>query len=837
MHAAHEEFSDKEITILRWISNGWSNREIADELIISMNTVRWYNKQIYSKLGVHSRTKAAALAQEMGLLTDETDAASADEPAVEVHTQTTNLPSQLTPFIGRQAAVSTITNLLSEPDVRLVTIMGPGGMGKTRLAIEAAASLQDEYGDGVYLIALGDLDASKFIFDTAAEFIVAAIASTLHLSFHAKADPNRQLLDFLADQQTLLVLDNFEHLLDGIDLISEILEAAPDVKILVTSRETLGLYGETLFNVGSMSSGDEDSEAVQLFLQSARRAGARINLDAPNLDHILRICALIDGLPLAIELAASWARALPLTTIINELEQGLDILDTRTGSVRHAFDKSWHLLTADEQRAFASLGVFQGGFTHEAAEAVTHTSWRMLTSLVDKSLMWRTDENRYAMHQLLRQYALEKIPAVADPQTLDDQHSSYYAGLAERWGAELRGGDQITGLNGIETEYENIRRAWQTAVQTHNADTLYQLLNMWFYFEIRSRWHEAHEIYGHALEHWPQADSPTLAKLLAVQGTFTWRLGHWDESEALAQRSIDMSLRLDDEAATVHPRLTLGNIAAMRGNYAEGRRIYEENFEVARKHNDRFNQTLMLMNLGIVHRMMGEVERGREILEQLLTISIENNDLMAQVFTLSNLSKALQQLNEPDKAEAYLKQSLPIAQAIEQQYIYASATSELGQIAITRGNFRTAEQLTRQSIKLNRKHGHREQLGQNLLRLGQLFSSQGNMTGAAQCLTEGLEILAAHHTVGYLLNGLAFSAELLMKHGDVAVAVAVLTLVQAHPATEQAIRDQTQALLEEVGEELPPDLMQAAQQQGQQLDWEAANTLILDKLRPILPQI
>ena len=835
MQTAYEEFTDKEITILRWIANGWSNREIADELIISMNTVRWYNKQIYSKLGVHSRTKAAALAQDMGLLQDE--ATEADEPEIEVHTHTTNLPSQLTPFIGRQDSVAAIDKMLSNPDIRLVTIMGPGGMGKTRLAIEAATGFQEEFGDGVYLIALGDLDTSKFIFDTADEFIVAAIASTLHLTFYANAAPRKQLLDFLADQQTLLVLDNFEHLLDGADLVNDMLEAAPDIKVLVTSRETLGLYGESVFYVDSMTSRNADSEAVQLFLQSARRAGATIQSDAATLNQILEICKLIDGLPLAIELAASWVRALPLTTIIEELKQGLDILETRTGSVRHAFDKSWHLLTDEEKQAFASLGVFQGGFTHEAAEAVTGASWRMLSSLVDKSLMWRTDENRYAMHELLRQYALEKIPEVADLTTLQSQHSDYFAGLADHWGAELRGGDQINGLKVIETEFENIRRSWHTAIQHQNADALYRLLNIWFYFEIRSRWHEAHEIFETALKLWPPDDSPALAKLLAVQATFTWRLGLWDESEALANRSIEIAMRLGDEAATVHPRLTLGNIASMRGDYAEGRRIYMENIAVARKYNDQFNQTLMLMNLGIVARMMGEFEEARDILQQLLTITIETNDPMGQVFTLSNLSKALQQLDQHDLAEEYLKQSIPLAREIEQQYILASATSELGQIAITRGNYRTAEKLTRESISLNRRHGHREQLGQNLLRLGQLFNSQGNITGAAQCLYEGLEILAAHNTVGYVLIGLTYSAELLMKQGDVVTAVQVLALVRDHEAAEQAIRDETQALLDELQEELPPEFLAEAIAQSQQLDWQAAHTLILDRLRPILPQI
>jgi tetratricopeptide (TPR) repeat protein len=604
----------------------------------------------------------------------------------------------------------------------------------------------------------------------------------------------------------------------------------------VTSRETLGIYGETLFNVGSMSSRNADSEGVQLFLQSARRAGASIALDDATLSQILQICDLIEGLPLAIELAASWVRALPLTTIIDELKQGLDILETRTGSVRRAFDKSWHLLTSEERLAFASLGVFRGGFTHEAAETVTSVSWRMLTSLVDKSLVWRTDENRYAMHELLRQYALEKLPTVTDPQIVHTRHCTYYAGLADAWGAALRGGDQITGLAVIEAEFENIRRSWHTAIQNQDADALYRLLNMWFYFEIRSRWHEAHELFEIALAHWPPDDSPALAKLLAVLGTFTWRLGQWDESEALATRSMEMSLRLGDEAATVHPRLTLGNIASMRGDYTDGRRIYEANFELARKYDDRFNQSLMLTNLGIVNRWLGETERSYDILQQLLTISIENKDHMGQVFALTNLSKTLRQLKQPDQAEAFLAQSLPIARTIGQQYMLASATSDLGQIAHTRGDYQTAEQLTRQSIALNRKHGHQEQLGQNLLRLGQLLSEQGNIPGAAQCLHEGLDILANFNTVGYVLNGLAHGAELLMRQVDVALAVAVLALVRDHASSEQETRDRLQRLLDELQAELPPDLMTEATERGKQLDWEGAHQLIMDKLRVLLPQ-
>src|SRR5690606_28464505 len=283
--AGQDTFNERELEVLRLIAEGWSNREIADELIISVNTVRWYNKQIYSKLGVHSRTLAIARARNMGLLAVDSSSPAAAMPEQEQTVEPTpalrhNLPAQLTPFIGRRRELNELADLLADPDVRLITIIGPGGIGKTRLAIETARSQIDAFEHGVYLVSLAPLDISgsvSYFGATMSDFIIQAVADAIGLSFYAGREPGRQLIEFLRDRQLLLVMDNFEHLLAGVDVLDEMLQAAPKLQVLATSRETLGIYGEAVYPLAGLplTAGEaaaQEHDSLHLFVQSARRA-------------------------------------------------------------------------------------------------------------------------------------------------------------------------------------------------------------------------------------------------------------------------------------------------------------------------------------------------------------------------------------------------------------------------------------------------------------------------------------------------------------------------------------------------------------------------------------
>ena len=342
-----------------------------------------------------------------------------------------SLPLMLTPFVGREKEFVEIARLLDDPACRLLTLTGPGGIGKTRLALEVARRLT--FPEGVYFVPLQPLDSP--------DIIISTIADALKFPFYSDQDVKTQLLSYLREKRLLLVMDNFEHLLDGAILLPEILDNTTNIKLLITTRERLHLREEWVFDVGGLAFPESDPttkreeySAVQLFVQHARRAGyIPQQVDTP---VIVQICQLVEGIPLAVELAAAWTHAISCADIAREITHSLDILTTalrnipeKHRSMRAAFEQSWKLLPADEQMVFSQLSVFRGGFRREAAEAITSASLMTLAALVDKSLLRTNGNGRYDMHDLLRQYGDEQLQASGTANSVRDTHSQYYLEL------------------------------------------------------------------------------------------------------------------------------------------------------------------------------------------------------------------------------------------------------------------------------------------------------------------------------------------------------------------------------------------------------------------------
>jgi DNA-binding CsgD family transcriptional regulator len=396
-----DPLTERELDVLRLMADGLTNRKIADKLVIELETVRWYTKQIYSKLGVHSRTQASLRARDLGLFKPE-EAKSVQRSGVSPQH---NLPLYTTSFIGREQELNDLTVLLDDPNVRLITIAGPGGMGKTRLCVEAARAQASHFADGVFFIPLAPLNS-------VAE-IAPAIAKGVNLRLKTDGDPREQVLGYLGDKQVLLVLDNFEHFLipsfsppsggenggaseKGTELVTDIIEAAPAVKILVTSRSSLNVGAEWVRYLDGISfptSSDvekiETYGAVKLFYDRVRRVRGDFSL-VDHRDCVLEICRLVYGMPLAIELATAWLKALSCQNMAREIRHNIDILttkqrdiDERHRSIRAVFDYSWRLLTDEEQRVFRRLSVFRGEFGRVAAEQVAGASLQILSELIE----------------------------------------------------------------------------------------------------------------------------------------------------------------------------------------------------------------------------------------------------------------------------------------------------------------------------------------------------------------------------------------------------------------------------------------------------------------------
>ncbi|MEJ2352409.1 MAG: BTAD domain-containing putative transcriptional regulator, partial [Anaerolineales bacterium] len=445
-----------------------------------------------------------------------------------------NLPFQVGPFIGREEELADIKRLLlDKPDHRLVTVLGPGGIGKTRLAIESARPIVDRFADGVYFAPMAPLNS--------AENIVFALAESIGFQFYEAENPKQQLLDYLRGKQMLLLVDNFEHLLEGAELLAEILQATPNVKILVTSRERLGLTGETLYMIGGMpypqwtdSAEVLEYEAVKLLIQCVRMLHPDFEPGPEEASAIIRICQLVQGMPLALVLAAGWIEVLSFDEIAAEIAKSLDFLETemrdvpeRQRSVRAVFDYSWKLLTEEQQRAFMKLCVFRGGFTRQAAQAVAGASLRTLLLLVNKSWLQHAVDGHYQIHELLRQYAQEKLSKDETAwHQARTQHSAYYVNLLVEVEGAMKGPGQEQAFGTIAEEFENIRVAWYWLVEQQQVESAVQsiLPALFRYCEARARSFELLQLLQaarSALEHKEATANPrVLAKLLTAQAAF-----------------------------------------------------------------------------------------------------------------------------------------------------------------------------------------------------------------------------------------------------------------------------------------------------------------------------
>ena len=496
LHNLTDPLTDRELEILSLLVDGLSNREIAAQLHLAYDTIKFYNSQIYSKLGVNNRKNAIASAETLGLLDT-----TGDKPQ---STSKHNLPESVTEFVGRKQEIHELVQLIEIK--RLITILAPGGMGKTRLSLAVAKMQIGLYTDGVFFVPLAPLSTPNDI--------VTTIAENIAFVFHGENPPAHQLAHFLKDRNMLLVLDNFEHLLDGAGLVSDIIASTANIRIIVTSRERLNLRGENVYSLRGLEFPTWETpadaleyDAVKLFVQSANRARADFELSPGDLNFLARICRLTEGMPLGIELAAGWVDLLSLEKIAAEIQRGLDILETehrdvpeRHRSVLATFNYTWERLEPTQQAIFMKLSVFRGGFTVEAAESIAGANLRQLRKLANKSLIQPLPNDRYNIHELLRQFGAGKLEASGELVAIQATHATFYADFLHQRTPDIKGRRQLEGLNEIEADFDNIRVAWEFAIEQVDYQLLDQMAEALILFcEMRGHRQEGIVMSSHVL--------------------------------------------------------------------------------------------------------------------------------------------------------------------------------------------------------------------------------------------------------------------------------------------------------------------------------------------------
>ena len=668
-----------------------------------------------------------------------------------------NLPLQIAPFVGREAELAELSRLFSDPHMRLVTILGPGGIGKTRLALESAARQLNRYERGVTFVPLARLES--------AADIVSAVAEACGYQFFEGGQPEEQLLDYFQQRQILLLMDNCEHLLDGIGLVGRLLSFAPQVRVLATSREKLNLQEEVCLRLeglgfpeaepGRDGSALEDAVkygAIQLFLQSARRVRPGYTITAVDLPSIAHICRQVGGSPLAIMLAAAWVELLSPREIAAEIEQNLDFLVTelrdapqRQRSMRAVFASSWKLLSEAERKTFMALSVFRGGFSRQAAQAIVGADLRTLLGFVNKSMLRRDPISaRYEIHELLRQYAAERLERANKTEAVRELHGLYYTQFMEERLQAMLGPGQVKALDEIEAEYENVRRAWIWAVGYKDFTAVGRALESLFVFsDMRSREREGgellrlarerlapdagqkpHSVWGRLLlpwfdlllqskgrpenekEYWAQAEADL--EFAEEAGDKVWTaqslvmLGHFvDAKEAIKmyERALTLAPKMEDKFWV---RIRVGFCQQKLRQYKKAIDAFQQSYERGREIGESEKMGYGLFNMGETEMLLGDYESAQNHFQAAKVHLRQVGTLWGLIWANINLSLLLLLKGEFDQARSLLGKAEDAAAEFNRSGRIKKDTLPVhGYLALVDEDYQSAETLFAESIAEN----------------------------------------------------------------------------------------------------------------------------------------
>lgn len=820
-----------------------------------------------------------------------------------------NLPPQPTPFVGRERELAQISWCLEQSHYRLVTLVGPGGAGKTRLALQVVAEQLSGFREGGFYVSLAAV--------TSSELMVTTIAAALNFPLSGPTDPRQQLLDYLQPKELLLLLDNFEQLLtpgqkngSSVDFVAALLRTAPQLKLLITSRERLNLQEEWVIEVEGLAypskgaeewrsrgaekeetgkRGDEEAKlpdgrekllpphyqslnptgrtslaaapspnlptslspylhhysALALFVQQAHRVKTDFAVTETNQGDVIRLCQLVDGMPLGLELAATWLPVMSCQEIVTEIEHDLDFLATslrnipeRHRSMRAVFESSWHLLSEKEQEVFRRLAVFRGGFQREAAIEVAGATLSLLLALLNKSLLRRDAAGRYDMHELVRQYAVEKLAQTpAEKAETEAKHAAYYAYVMQQQDEQLRSSHQLESVHEIERELENIQAAWQWAISRTRLDLIGQFIwSMAFFYEARDRFYEGLAVFTNAVRRLAALNELTTdvqqrqvyAQVLARQGRFYSRLTDLRHAQRSLQESLFILREVDSPRDISFVLQTLGTMGWLKGAYAEAAAYLEESHQLAYIARDRLMTALSTALLGFVAHAQGDYKQAERLLRKSLPTLREIGKLWGLGLTLDYLSRTVLALGQPAEARVLLEESLATSRELNDRWSMAHCLTQLGAMLNTMGPAEQVEahQILQESIAIHRQIGGRWGLATALNLLGQNSCATGDCEASREYLLDALQVAQEGELAPLSLDILVNLAELWLRiephsYGLTTKALELLALALNHPQSEQVTRDRAARLLAERKINWSPEIVALAVKRSRERPLEA----------------
>jgi predicted ATPase/class 3 adenylate cyclase/DNA-binding CsgD family transcriptional regulator len=683
-----------------------------------------------------------------------------------------NLPIQPTPFIGREKEVVTVQQQLLREDVRLLTLTGPGGVGKTRLGLHVVTALSEHFADGIWFVSLAPISDP--------DLVIPTITQMLGLSDTGEWSPLEQLKGYLREKQVLLLLDNFEQVVSASLQVADLLTVCPQLKVLVTSRIVLHVRAEHEFTVPMLALPNlkrlpdlvalSQYEAVALFIERAQAVKPDFQVTNANAPAVAEICARLDGLPLAIELAAARIKLLPPPALLARLGQHLQLLQSSSRDVPARQQTLWHtikwsydLLTAQEQQLFRWLSAFVGGCTLEAAEAVSAALGDALlpvldkvTSLIDKNLLLQTaqegEEPRLMILEMIRDFGLESLTEHQEMEMTRAAHAAYYLALAKEADSWLLGLQQAVWLDRLEREHDNLRAAMQWLLgQAGNERAMQGERSMETALRLGGALGRFWSVHGHisegrtfldrALAAREGIEVSVLAKALIYAADLAFIQSDYDHAEPLLQESLALYRDLEDQHGTAFALSLLGSVAWTKGHMATARTLTEEALAISRQVDDRERAANALFILGLVSSSLGEYNRARGLYEESVAIHRALGNKRGIAHALSQLAQVLL-VSQGDRARvnSLLEECLAVSQEVGFKEGIAAYYCISGQVALIEGDLVTARSLAEKSVVLYTEMGHRHEIAKSLSVLGKVFALEGDYAAAQALFEQSLSI-------------------------------------------------------------------------------------------------